>query len=439
MRGVMDSSACAEEGNLENSIDLLEYPGESTVRICKPLREEGPCLPTAPPCQETGATHSSHSFKEFPGGFPSEHLSYASSEGSMPSLASNNAIGAAELLIPVSNGINASGSTLAWNNTGLNLSGILPFSIGTLSSESGPLMSRLGFSVLALIIGVFSLCGIVLNVAVIAVTLKHRQLRQPLNYALVNLAVADLGCALFGGLPTTLTNAMGYFSLGRAGCVLEGFAVAFFGIAALCSIAVIALERCVVICRPLGSVCFGTKPAVAALAAAWVWSLIWNVPPLLGWGRFELEGVQTSCAPDWYSRDPSNVSYILCYFSLCFALPFTIIIFSYTRLLWTLRQVGWMVLVMVLAFLLTWLPYASFALAVITNPELNIDPVSATVPMYLAKSSTIFNPIIYIFMNRQFRERALPFLLCGRNPCAAPAEESEEDTTVSTVSKVSPS
>lgn len=77
--------------------------------------------------------------------------------------------------------------------------------------------------------GVFSAGGVILNLLVIVVTVKHRQLRQPLSYALVNLAICDLGCALFGGVPTTVTNAMGYFSLGRVGCVLEGFAVAFFG------------------------------------------------------------------------------------------------------------------------------------------------------------------------------------------------------------------
>ncbi|XDV48251.1 hypothetical protein PO909_017700 [Leuciscus waleckii] len=236
-------------------------------------------------------------------------------------------------------------------------------------------MPRMGYTILAVIIGVFSVCGIVLNVAVVVVTLRHRQLRQPLNFALVNLAVADLGCAVFGGLPTTLTNAMGYFSLGRVGCVLEGF-----GIAGLCSVAIISLERCLVVCRPVGSLSFSTRHAVAGV-------------PLFGWGAYELEGVRTSCAPDWY-----------------------IIIVSYTRLLWTVSrlemseggstsraetQVACMVVVMVMAFLLTWLPYAALALSVIVDPDLYIDPVIATVPMYLAKSSTVFNPIIYIFMNRQ--------------------------------------
>ncbi|XP_067095997.1 parapinopsin a [Osmerus mordax] len=324
-----------------------------------------------------------------------------------------------------------------------------------LSSINDPkeLLSRTGYTILAVIIGVFSVAGIFLNVLVVVVTISHRQLRQPLNFALVNLAIADLGCAIFGGVPTMVTNAMGYFSLGRLGCVLEGFAVAFFGIAGLCSVAVIAVDRYVVVCRPLGAVMFQTRHAVGGVVLSWVWSFVWNTPPLFGWSSYELEGVRTSCAPNWYSREEGNMSYMLIYFLLCFAVPFCIIMVSYTRLLWTLRQVtklqvtenrstirvemqvARMVVVMVIAFLLTWLPYAAFALSVMFDPSLYIDPLIATAPMYLAKCSTVYNPIIYIFMNRQFRDCAVPFLLCGRNPWASEPEGSETDTTISSVSK----
>lgn len=97
------------------------------------------------------------------------------------------------------------------------------------SSVNAEILSRRGYTILAVIMGVFSVAGIILNVLVIVITVRHRQLRQPLSYALVNLAVCDLGCAMFGGLPTTAASAMGHFSLGQVGCVLEGFAVAFFG------------------------------------------------------------------------------------------------------------------------------------------------------------------------------------------------------------------
>lgn len=107
--------------------------------------------------------------------------------------------------------------------------GIQDGNSSSLNSVNSGILSQAGYTVLAFTMGVLSTAGIILNVLVIVVTVKHRQLRQPLSYALVNLAICDLGCALFGGIPTTVTSAMGYFSLGRVGCVLEGFAVAFFG------------------------------------------------------------------------------------------------------------------------------------------------------------------------------------------------------------------
>lgn len=74
-------------------------------------------------------------------------------------------------------------------------------------------------------------------------------------------------------------------------------------------------------------------------------------------------------------------------------------------------QVARMVVVMVLAFLLTWLPYAALALTVIFDSTIYINPVIATIPTYLTKSSTVFNPIIYIFMNRQVSKNKLAILI----------------------------
>lgn len=67
------------------------------------------------------------------------------------------------------------------------------------------------------------------NSTVMLVTYKFKQLRQPMNYIIVNLSVADFCLSLVGGTISFLTNARGYFFLGRWACVLEGFAVTFFG------------------------------------------------------------------------------------------------------------------------------------------------------------------------------------------------------------------
>ncbi|XP_037107393.1 parapinopsin-like [Syngnathus acus] len=308
-----------------------------------------------------------------------------------------------------------------------------------------PPLSRTGFVMLSVGMALFTGPAIVLNATVIIVSLMHKQLRQPLNYALVNMAVADLGTAMTGGVLSVINNAQGYFSFGRTGCVMEGFAVSLFGITSLCTVALIAVERMFVICKPLGQMTFQKKHASRGIALAWLWSLMWNVPPLLGWGRYELEGVGTSCAPDWHSGEPHHVSYILVYFAVCFALPFAIILMSYSRLLWTLHQVSKlacleggavakaelsvasMVIIMVLTFLISWMPYAGLSMLVVYNPKVEINPLVATVPVYLAKSSTVYNPIIYIYCNRQFRKYAVPFLLCGKMPWVE--DEAPEATT----------
>lgn len=92
-----------------------------------------------------------------------------------------------------------------------------------------PPLPRSGFIVLSILMALVTGPAIVLNATVIIVSLMHKQLRQPLNYALVNMAAADLGTAVSGGLLSVVNNAQGHFSLGRTGCVLEGFAVSLCG------------------------------------------------------------------------------------------------------------------------------------------------------------------------------------------------------------------
>lgn len=60
-----------------------------------------------------------------------------------------------------------------------------------------------------------------------------------------------------------------------------------------------------------------------------------------------------------------------------------------------------MVVVMVLGFLVCWMPYASFALWVVNNRGQPFDLRLATIPSCLSKASTVYNPVIYILLNKQ--------------------------------------
>ncbi|XP_039573621.1 blue-sensitive opsin-like, partial [Passer montanus] len=128
------------------------------------------------------------------------------------------------------------------------------------------------------------------------------------------------------------------------------------------------------------------------------------------------EGLQCSCGPDWYTTDNkwNNESYVIFLFCFCFGFPLSVIIFSYGRLLLTLRavakqqeqsastqkaerEVTKMVVVMVLGFLVCWLPYCAFALWVVTHRGHPFDVGLASIPSVFSKASTVYNPIIYVF------------------------------------------
>lgn len=85
------------------------------------------------------------------------------------------------------------------------------------------------FRLLAAVMLVVTSLSLAENLAVILVTFKFKQLRQPVNYVIVNLSVADFLVSLTGGTISFLTNLKGYFYMGYWACVLEGFAVTFFG------------------------------------------------------------------------------------------------------------------------------------------------------------------------------------------------------------------
>ncbi|KAJ8274392.1 hypothetical protein COCON_G00090170 [Conger conger] len=76
------------------------------------------------------------------------------------------------------------------------------------------------------------------------------------------------------------------------------------------------------------------------------------------------------------------------------------------------QRVLFMVITMVVCYLLCWLPYGIMALlATFGRPGL-VTPEASIIPSILAKTSTVINPVIYIFMNKQFYRCFLALLMC---------------------------
>uniref|UniRef100_A0A8C1YL28 Vertebrate ancient long opsin a n=1 Tax=Cyprinus carpio TaxID=7962 RepID=A0A8C1YL28_CYPCA len=207
---------------------------------------------------------------------------------------------------------------------------------------SGPLTSIApwNYRVLAALMFVVTAVSLCENFTVMLVTFRFKQLRQPLNYIIVNLSLADFLVSLSGGTISFVTNYHGYFFLGRWACVLEGFAVTFFGIVALWSLAVLAFERFFVICRPLGNIRLRGKHAALGLLFVWTFSFIWTIPPVLGWSSYTVSKIGTTCEPNWYSGNVHDHTFIITFFTTCFILPLGVIIVCYCKLLRKLRKVS---------------------------------------------------------------------------------------------------
>ncbi|NXA88351.1 OPSP protein, partial [Melanocharis versteri] len=192
-------------------------------------------------------------------------------------------------------------------------------------------------------------------------------------------------------------------------------------IISLISLAVLSYERCCTVTRTTEADTTNYRKAWTGIVLSWTYSLLWTAPPLFGWSSFGPEGSGMTCSVNWHSKDANNTSYIICLFIFCLVIPFAVIVYSYGKLLCAVRQVSRIlkgpgrrreqrvlvmvvvvVVVMVVCFLLCWLPccLAVALVATFGQPGL-VTPAASIVPAILAKSSTVSNPVIHVFLNKQ--------------------------------------
>ncbi|XP_070964326.1 rhodopsin [Oncorhynchus clarkii lewisi] len=309
------------------------------------------------------------------------------------------------------------------------------------------LVSPAAYSLMAAYMFFLILTGFPINFLTLYVTIEHKKLRTALNYILLNLAVADLFMVIGGFTTTMYTSMHGYFVFGRMGCNIEGFFATHGGEIALWSLVVLAIERWLVVCKPISNFRFSETHAIMGVAFTWVMAAACSVPPLLGWSRYIPEGMQCSCGIDYYTRAPdiNNESFVIYMFVVHFMIPLFIISFCYGNLLCAVkaaaaaqqesettqraeREVTRMVIMMVVSFLVCWVPYASVAWYIFCNQGSEFGPVFMTIPAFFAKSSSLYNPLIYVLMNKQFRNCMITTLCCGKNPFE---EEEGASTTAS--------
>lgn len=100
-----------------------------------------------------------------------------------------------------------------------------------------------------------------------------------------------------------------------------------------------AYERYHIICKPMGAFKITLRRNAKGLLLVWFYCLFWATAPLLGWGSYGPEGVQTSCSLAWEERTWVSYSFLIPYWFFCFFLPTWLIIFCYYNILNSIRRV----------------------------------------------------------------------------------------------------
>ncbi|KAM8731204.1 teleost multiple tissue opsin b [Acanthopagrus schlegelii] len=289
-------------------------------------------------------------------------------------------------------------------------------------------LSPRGHLVVAVCLGFIGTFGFLSNFLVLALFCRYRALRTPMNLLLVSISASDLLVSVLGTPFSFAASTQGRWLIGRAGCVWYGFVNACLGLVSMISLAVLSYERYCTMMSPNVADGREYRPVLGGICFSWLYSVAWTVPPLLGWSRYGPEGPGTTCSVDWKSQTPNNISYVVCLFTFCLVLPFCVILYSYGKLLYTIRQVSSvssvvsrrreqrvlvMVVTMVVCYLVCWLPYGVAALLSTFGPRDFLSPEASIMPSLLAKFSTVINPFIYIFMNKQFYRCFRAFLSCS--------------------------
>ncbi|XP_061755991.1 teleost multiple tissue opsin 3a [Nerophis ophidion] len=292
-------------------------------------------------------------------------------------------------------------------------------------------LSRGGHTAVAVCLGFILVAGIVNNSLSLLVFARFRCLWTPINVVLLNISLSDALVCVFGTPLSFAASLHGRWLIGESGCRWYGFANSFFGIVSLVSLSVLSYERYVTVLRSSQVDMSDFRKAWLCVGGCWLYALLWTLPPLLGWSSYGPEGPGTTCSVQWHLRSPSSVSYVVCLFLFCLLLPLLLMLYSYARILITVRRMGKinpvtaqrreqallrMMVTLVSCYLLCWMPYGVMALITTFGGARLVTPSTSVVPSILAKFSTVINPVIYVFFNNQFYRCLMALLRCRAEP-----------------------
>ncbi|KAI4802230.1 hypothetical protein KUCAC02_020082 [Chaenocephalus aceratus] len=290
-----------------------------------------------------------------------------------------------------------------------------------------------------LVIAVLSIVG---NLLILIMAVKRSSRMKPPELLSVNLAVTDLGAAV-AMYPLSVAAAWNHHWLGGdALCLYYALAGFFFGVASIMNLTIMAIVRFVVSLNLSPNEKIGWRKVKILCLWVWLYGLIWALLPVLGWGRYGPEPFGLSCSLAWGQMKHEGFTFVVSLFTFNLVLPSIIILccyfgiaiklfFTYKKSISNINRVPKniklhrrLLVIAVLVsfgFIVCWTPYAIVSMWSILGDSSNIPPEVSLLPCMFAKSSTVYNPLIYYIFSKSFRRevKQLGSWCLGWSPCHA--------------------
>ncbi|KAM6992335.1 opsin 8, group member c [Tautogolabrus adspersus] len=273
------------------------------------------------------------------------------------------------------------------------------------------------------------------NGLVLVICYRRRKKMVGSELLCVNLAVVDFLCCICF-YPLSILSSFRHAWLGdNVTCVYYGLGCFIFGLCGMFTITAISIIRYLKTCNSLVYAVWleGTNLRIACFTI-WLVATVWSSFPLFGWGEYVPEPYGLSCTIAWkgYHTSAKDAFYVICSFIFFTLVPVLLIVVSQCLILYkvsrfsyslsakgirnnlrhTEKQLTMMFFCISLGFVIAWAPYAVVSFLFIFHKEgWYMAPKGFVFPALFAKSSHIYNPLIYFYFNKTFQQELRCLLL----------------------------
>ncbi|XP_061485382.1 probable G-protein coupled receptor 45 [Rhineura floridana] len=305
--------------------------------------------------------------------------------------------------------------------------------------------------ILLAIIMVFMIAiGFLGNAIVCLIVYQKPAMRSAINLLLATLAFSDIMLSLFCMPFTAVTIVTMNWNFGAHFCRISAMLYWFFVLEGVSILLIISVDRFLIIVQHQDKL--NPHRAKVMIAISWAFSFCISFPSVVGWTFVEVPSRAPQCVLG-YTECPADRAYAVMLIVAVFFVPFSIMLYSYLCILNTVRRntvrihnhaesvcfsqvskLGLMglqkphqmnidmsfktrafttILILFVGFSLCWLPHTVFSLMSVFSRKFYYSPsfyVTSTCVLWLSYLKSVFNPVIYCWRIKKFREACLEFM-----------------------------